>query len=318
MDVCPRVSVIIPVFNRESMVANAVQSVLNQTYQDFEIIVVDDGSTDKTRQVLDEFGTAIRVLSQPHRGAYSARNLALRHVRGEYIAFLDSDDIWRSLRLKLQVQLLDGNSDIGLVFGNGMVVDRRPNPVHDLPLTIFQGVTPCRGWVFPKLIHANFIPQSSVLVRRPCFEKLGPFLETRLKADYHKWLQISLLYPIDFVEDVVFEYSYHPQSISWDKVEGAQSLLVLFDHLITDVTEPMALSQLHGRRLEIEYELALMHIRLGVSQLTKALFLSGNGVNAGHRLRSLGRVLRMWLESLATRRYHKLLSHRQEHGPGTH
>src|SRR5438270_12574879 len=90
----PLVTVILPVWNRERSVGRAITSVLQQTYRHFEIIVVDDGSTDGTRRAVDAFGADVRVLTQPHRGVYAARNLALRHASGDLIAFIDCDDVW--------------------------------------------------------------------------------------------------------------------------------------------------------------------------------------------------------------------------------
>src|SRR2546430_1228645 len=115
----PLVSVILPVYNREKSVARAVESVLAQTYRPLELIVVDDGSTDGTRGVLEQFGGRIALLRQPNAGAYSARNLGLRHARGELVAFIDSDDIWLPHRLSAQVPLMR-RPDVGLVFGDAI------------------------------------------------------------------------------------------------------------------------------------------------------------------------------------------------------
>src|ERR1700704_1423104 len=95
----PRISVILPVYNREQTVARAIRSVLAQTWTSLELIVVDDGSTDGTRDVLRSFGSQITVIEQPHAGAYAARNRGLREARGELIAFIDSDDVWLPDRL---------------------------------------------------------------------------------------------------------------------------------------------------------------------------------------------------------------------------
>jgi len=90
----PLVSVILAVRNREGSVARAIASVLAQTYSPLELIVVDDGSTDGTRGVVERFGARVALLAQPHAGVYTARNAGLRHARGELVAFIDSDDAW--------------------------------------------------------------------------------------------------------------------------------------------------------------------------------------------------------------------------------
>lgn len=296
----PRVSVIIPVFNREAFIGRAIESVLAQTYSDYEIIVVDDGSTDGTRRALDSFGEKLRVLSQPNRGPYAARNLGLQHARGDYIAFLDSDDFWLPERLAKQVPMLDSDPELGLVFGNGEIVyqpDRKPRR------TFFKYYDkPARGLVFPQLTLRNFIPQSSVLVRSRCFEELGPFLELPLAADYHKWLQIALHYKIDFVEEVIFVYTMHEGNISRDRVARYRLLLEIFDDLAASVSEPELLDLIRRRRLRLEYKLGLAHLLEGVSRLSGAALRPLQGTVVAGRLLCLAGVLSEYV-ALAAKRY---------------
>src|SRR5437773_1403121 len=101
-----RVSVILPVHNREATIERAIRSVLAQSYRSFELIVIDDGSTDGTRRVLDRFGSEIFVIEQAHAGAYVARNEGARHARGELLAFADSDDAWLPHLLASEVPLM--------------------------------------------------------------------------------------------------------------------------------------------------------------------------------------------------------------------
>src|SRR5688500_13719818 len=117
----PLVSVILPVYNRAGSVARTIESVLAQTHRPLELIVIDDGSTDGTREVLDRYASRMTLIEQQHGGAYVARNLALRHARGELVAFIDSDDAWLPERLAKQVPLFD-REEVGLVFGDAVVV----------------------------------------------------------------------------------------------------------------------------------------------------------------------------------------------------
>ena len=110
------ISVLLPVHNRAQWVGRAVESVLAQSYAQMELIVIDDGSTDETAEALERFGEHLVLVQQPRRGAYAARNLGLRHARGELIAFIDSDDRWYPDRLMRQLPLLDA-PDVGLVLG---------------------------------------------------------------------------------------------------------------------------------------------------------------------------------------------------------
>jgi glycosyltransferase involved in cell wall biosynthesis len=111
----PRVSVIIPTFNCARFLGRAIETALTQTYRDYELIVVDDGSTDETREVVASFGSKLRYLYQPNGGVYSARNLALSSANGELVAYLDADDMWYPHKLDTQVAFLDAHKECGLV-----------------------------------------------------------------------------------------------------------------------------------------------------------------------------------------------------------
>lgn len=117
-----KVSVIIPTYNRARLVQESIDSVLQQSFRDFEIIVIDDGSTDDTEQVLQRFSSQIRYIKQGNRGLNAARNRAIDLSQGEYIAFLDSDDLWRRFKLEVDVSVLDSYPDVGFVFSDFCVL----------------------------------------------------------------------------------------------------------------------------------------------------------------------------------------------------
>ena len=116
----PRVSIILPVYNSENEIARSINSVLNQTYRNFELIVIDDGSTDNTKDVLKQFNAHIKVrlFFQKNKGAPEARNYGLSLANGEYIAFQDSDDVWREDKLEKQVSIIESNPSCGLVYSD--------------------------------------------------------------------------------------------------------------------------------------------------------------------------------------------------------
>ena len=127
----PRVSVIIPTYNRANMVGDAVQSVLEQSYADWELIVVDDGSQDNTRDVLADYSDPrIRYIYQENRKLPGARNTGIRAGTGEYVAFLDSDDLFTPGKLERQVAVLDRSPDVGLVASGWTEVDAQRNPLR--------------------------------------------------------------------------------------------------------------------------------------------------------------------------------------------
>lgn len=129
-----KVSVIITTYNRADLVCEAIDSVLNQTFQDFELIVLDDGSTDATQQRLAAYGDRIRYVRQPNAGVNAARNAALSLAQGEYIAILDSDDLWKPYKLAVQVAILDRHPDIVFTYSNFSIYkskdDIRPNGIQ--------------------------------------------------------------------------------------------------------------------------------------------------------------------------------------------
>jgi glycosyltransferase involved in cell wall biosynthesis len=212
----PLVTAILPVHDRARWVARAVGSVLAQTYPSIEILVVDDGSTDGTREVLAGFGTRIDVLAQPRAGAYAARNAALARARGDLVAFIDSDDAWRPDRLARQVPLFE-RPGVGLVFGDAAHVTGSPPAPIATGRTCFGVTPPARGEVTAHFAWGNFVPTSTVLARRRVFDETGPFsLLDPLSADYRKWYQVARRWAFEYVDGPVADYTVHAEGMSHD------------------------------------------------------------------------------------------------------
>jgi glycosyltransferase involved in cell wall biosynthesis len=192
--VSPRVSVIIPVYNAEEYLAETIRSVFAQTYRDYEIIAVDDGSTDNTLHALRRFEPQIKVLAKTNGGPASARNLAINNSTGEYIAFLDSDDIWIEDKLEEQVAFLDKNTEMGLLFGEALMfvtVNSEKKVQGKIGYT--------RDPRFCQLLYGDFIPNSTVIIRRACIDKIGLLNESKeliAVEDYEYWMRIAKVFPI--------------------------------------------------------------------------------------------------------------------------
>jgi glycosyltransferase involved in cell wall biosynthesis len=211
-------------------VARAVESVLAQTHRHLELLVVDDGSTDGTRRVLEGFGTRVSVLEQAHAGAEEARNLGLRHASGQFVAFIDSDDVWDADHLSRQLPLFR-RAEVGLVFGNAVLVDHgQATPVR-LKRTFFDRVRPSRGRVTEALARGCFIPFSSVLIRRELLAEAGGFTPGRVAADYSKWVELSVACEFDYVEAPAFEYAIHAGGITYNLVETLEDRIEAFREL---------------------------------------------------------------------------------------
>jgi glycosyltransferase involved in cell wall biosynthesis len=260
----PLVSIIMPVYNRETVVGRAIESALAQTYKQWELLAVNDGSTDGSRHVLEHYGNKITLLSQNNKGPYAARNLALSHARGEFIAFLDSDDVWLPRRLEVQLPLFQ-RPEIGLVFGDAIIVDYgRDGKAFSRARTYHDLWPPSRGDVFRSLLRYDFIPQSSVMVRRACFEKLGPFsLKGTRSSDYAKWTQISMHYRMDYVEDPVFELAIHESNWSRNSLERYMSQQRLFEELLQEAEGQDRQMELRHFLFNLKWSIAMSGKRPG-------------------------------------------------------
>ncbi|MBV9070534.1 MAG: glycosyltransferase [Acidobacteria bacterium] len=277
----PGISVILPVFNREQSVARAIRSVLGQTQPPFEIIVVDDGSTDRTRDVLESFGSQITVIEQPHAGAYVARNRGLRHANGELIAFIDSDDVWLPDRLVSQLPLME-RPEVGLVFGD--VVHVRPGQERRR-VTSFQVAPPRRGRVAKQFAWCNFVPTSTVLVRRSCLEEAGGFAEdVSLSCDYLMWFRIALRHDLDFVDRVVAQYTLSPDSMSRDLGRSIEARIQLFSGELARTTDPATRKILKRLLFNLSWSLALASLRKRTDGVARPLRKAQSTAMAAARL----------------------------------
>ena len=209
----PKVSIIIPTYNRADLLLQALESVFAQTYQNYEVIVSDDGSTDNTEEVIQQFREKINYLKNAHSGLPSvARNAALNQANGKYIAFLDSDDLWLPDKLKIQVDVLENNPRIGLVCSNAFLTNvdgKQGEQLYQIP---GNGRS---GSVFLDLLQDNFVITSSVMLRRDTLEKAGNFSEAKelqVGEDYALWLKIALHWEVEYLEKPLIIYHDSPQT----------------------------------------------------------------------------------------------------------
>jgi len=197
------ISVIIPVFNREETIKRALESVFNQTYKDFEVIIIDDGSTDKTLSLAKEF--PVEIITQNNHGVSHARNRGIEKARGEYIALLDSDDEWLPKKLELQIA-------------------KQSICCHTEEIWIRDGVRVNQMKKHKKGGGDQFIPSlglclispSSVLLKREVFDEIGMFREDYpVCEDYDLWLKLTSLYEIDFIDTpLIKKYGGHEDQLS--------------------------------------------------------------------------------------------------------
>ena len=205
MPVTPRVSVIIATHNRAGYLGEAIHSVLGQTYHDWELIIVDDGSTDRTRDVVESYREQcmkIRYLSQPNCGLANTRAEGVALARGEYLAFLDDDDLFLPNKLKRQGAFMDRHPDVALVYSFVELVDAQKRPMGRYP------ERPATAFV--ELIDDCTIATHAALVRKACVERIGGFRQDLAAAnDYDLWLRLSRAFPIEFLPECVALYRHH-------------------------------------------------------------------------------------------------------------
>ena len=196
MEVSPLVTVVIPTYNRASFLREAIDSVLEQTFRSFELIVVDDGSTDGTGDLLRSYGSRLRSIYQENRGPSAARNAGIRAARGEWLAFLDSDDYWLPEKLAKQVAFVRENPHVRICYTEEIWYrrGRRVNPA--------KKHRKYSGWIFQRMLPLCIVSPSSVMIHRKVLDEVGMFDE-ELPAceDYDLWLRIGARYPIYLIPE---------------------------------------------------------------------------------------------------------------------
>jgi glycosyltransferase involved in cell wall biosynthesis len=206
----PLISTVIPTYNYDRFVTAAVESALSQTYPEHEVIVVDDGSTDNTRDRLAAYEGRIRYIYQENRGLSSARNTGIRAARGELVAFLDSDDLWHPEKLALQVRHLEEHPELALLAADHRVIVGSDVGPVDWPLVDGSQPIPARTISFDELVIGSRFGPCGVLARRWCFDEVGMFDEgLRSAEDLDMWIRIASRFPVAMLEIPLWLYRIH-------------------------------------------------------------------------------------------------------------
>lgn len=224
----PLVTVIIPTYNRGWIIQEAIDSVLDQDFNDYELIVVDDGSDDNTREILGAYGKAIMILRQPNRGVSAARNRGIAEAAGRLIAFLDSDDLWLPRKLTTQVKFFAENADAVI------------NQTQEIWIRNGVRVNPKKrhhkfsGMIFERSLALCLVSPSAVMIKKSLFDAVGGFDEDLPACeDYDLWLRISCRYPAHLIDfPLIIKRGGHDDQLS--KAAGLdkyriQSLMKIID-----------------------------------------------------------------------------------------
>lgn len=231
----PRVSVITPTFNCAPFIERALASVFAQTYVDYEVIVLDDGSTDGTEQVVAQWRGKVSYIRQANRGLSAARNAAVAMASGEFLAYLDADDMWYPTKLERQIAFLDSHPECGIVHSELTVIDECDEVLFR---EWYRGSDsrPARGLCVHELLEGLPIQVPTVVERRTAFERTGGF-DDRLRRceDYLHWFELVLHgYEIGYVDAPLAMYRRRARSLSRGQAAMAEGLLQVFRILLDE------------------------------------------------------------------------------------
>lgn len=207
------ISVIIPTYNRKEALIKAVDSVLSQTYTNFELIIIDDGSTDDTSLMFkdnDNENGKIKYIYQENGGVSKARNTGIKFAKGEFISFLDSDDEWLPKKLEKQIDFLKKNKNIKICHTNEIWIK------NGVRINQHNKHKKYGGWIYQKSLYLCLISPSAVIIHKSVFEDVGMFNEEfKAGEDYDLWLRITPYYEIGFLDDfLIKKYGGHEDQLS--------------------------------------------------------------------------------------------------------
>jgi len=207
----PTISVIIPAYNAERTILETVESVRQQTFSDFELIVINDGSTDRTLELLNTVeDPRLKIFSYENGGAAVARNRGISHATGDFIAFLDADDLWTLDKLELQLVALQQHPEAGVAYSWTYCIDEQGKFLYHLETVFFEGN------VYPQLLVKNFLGCGSIpLIRRQAIESISKFNHSLVPVeDWDYWLRLAALWSFVLVPKALILYRKSINSLS--------------------------------------------------------------------------------------------------------
>lgn len=217
------VSIIIPNYNHAHYVAEAINSVLAQGYDRYEIIVVDDGSTDNSREVIGHFTDKVQYIHKKNAGLSAARNTGIRQAKGEFIGVLDADDMVEPDFMSTLVPILQANQDAEAVYCGYQFVDESNRSLPQREARLIP-----EGQIFQALVDGNFLVPESILVRKRCYDSVGLFDESfRACEDVDMWLRITKQYKVLGVTNLLTRHRVLPNSMSADPTRQTQNRLAM-------------------------------------------------------------------------------------------
>jgi glycosyltransferase involved in cell wall biosynthesis len=209
------ISIITPTYNREKFLPAAIDSVLKQTYKNFELIIVDDGSTDNTPTLMTTYlgkDSRIKYLQQKNQGQSVARNYALSVANGDFICFLDSDNYWPEDKLEKSIRAFESHPEVDIVYGDCITIDEQGNELHRNNMRRYSGN------IAALLLKDNFVSMNTTMTRRKCFDEMGGMSgKRRVADDYDLWLKFSARFQFLYIPEFLAYYRVMENQISTNK-----------------------------------------------------------------------------------------------------
>jgi glycosyltransferase involved in cell wall biosynthesis len=292
----PLVSVVIPVYNRSEYICEAIDSVLAQTYKNHEIIVVDDGSSNNVKQVLEPYLGKIKYFYQENKGLAATRNTGIKNSNGMYLAFLDDDDLFEPRKLKVQVAILENNPQLGFVYSDCYEFETNHESEAWLNLAVARD-KPSNE--FAKLFFADTnIRIPTPLIRRQCFDDIGLFDESLPQhEDGDVLLRIALQWQVEFSDYPSARVRHHVNSMSRDRIGMNKSIIKSSEKILAlhpEFKESLGISA-NDRLAELHFLLGKAYlqkrmIRISIKQFKSSRALSKKYVNMLRTCRALLKI----------------------------
>ena len=263
-DNSPLVSIILPTYNCAAFLSHSIGTILSQTYNSYEIIVIDDGSTDNTKEVLYPFMQRIKYIrSEQNKGLPTARNIGILPAQGKYIAFIDADDLWLPEKLQTDIEYFETHPEVSMVYSKHINIDEKGddlggNTKKQLP----------SGNIFTQLFsEQNFIITSSVVVRKEVFETTGLFDEQLFNCqDWDMWLRIAFHFKVAGINKPLVKYRHNPHSLSKNRNNVLKYQKIIIDKIYNKFkdTENGIHEKLYKKRLASHYaKIGRYYLRIG-------------------------------------------------------
>lgn len=247
----PLISIVTPTYNRADFIKYTIESALAQTYPNFEMLIIDDGSTDITEDVVSRYqDTRIIYEKQANKGQSVARNRAIEKSRGEFICFLDSDDIWFPNKLEISLAAFRDNPSIDIFYSDRTTIDENGKEISQ------KNMRRHSGFIASKLLKDNFISMTTVMVRKKCFDELGVFdTNERWAEDYELWLRFASKYCFFYQPIYLAAYRVMENQLSSNKLVRLRAneniilnFLEKYPHVISAKEKKIGLANFYIRK----------------------------------------------------------------------